>query len=275
MNYSTTPRSQKLTGLVQSIWCYQAEPAHEFEHVQAGVNSQLLVNLHEHELRHWTDPHRVLRTTGPVAAQGLLTTPLLIDTKQKRNVCGVAFSSYGLSAFCNASASLFTDSIVDATELWGQRATGLRDSLVREADPVERCRLIESFLVEHLICRDDENRLLEHILCSMQSGVTISAIRRKTGLSQRALHNLFERRIGVRPKIFARVDRFNSTLGPLSDDVPLTEIALSNGFSDQPHFTREFRHFSGNAPTHHQPLTNECHHAHVTSDKLFKTSNLR
>ena len=271
MIYSTTPRSRTLFGLVQSIWCYQAETTHEFELVQPTVNSQLLINLHENELRHWTDTREVLRTTGPVGAQGLLTSPVLIDTQQKRNVCGVEFTSFGLSAFVDSSASGFTDSIVDATEFWGQKTLALRNKLIRKTDPAERCQLIESFLTGQPVHHSGENKLIEDILCLIRTGMTLSAIRDKAGLSQRAFYTLFEKRIGVRPKTYARIERFSATLEPLSDNAALIDIALDKGFSDQAHFTREFRTFTGNTPTHHHPLKNESHHAHVRPDKLFKT----
>jgi len=271
VEFSTKPQSIELSELVRSIWCYQSQSAHEFERIQPGVNGQLLINLHENELRHWADPQNILRTTGPVAAQGVLTSPLLIDTIQKRNVCGVAFTSFGLSSFCELPASRFTDSIVDATTFWGQTATGLRNVLINEDDPAKCCQIIEDFLIARLILRKDENELLKEILRMIRAGVTLHSIREKTGLSQRALHAIFERRIGVRPKTYSRIDRFSATLEPLTMKVSLYEIAIDNGFSDQAHFTREFRTFAGNTPTHHLPIANESQHAQVIADKLFKT----
>jgi len=217
--------------------------------------------------------------------QGILTTPVLIDTQQKRNVCGVAFSSFGQSLFCDESATRFTDNLIDTVDLWGQCTVDLRNDLLNCSDPAKRCQLIEQFLVDRLaIIRNKnevqtENELIEKIVTLIRSGINLAAIRKTFNLSQRALHNLFDRRIGVRPKTFARIDRFSSSLAQLTDNKSISDVALNTGYSDQAHFTREFRSFTGNTPTRHQAIEHESRHAYTNlqstlsrPDKKFKKS---
>jgi len=143
--YSAQPDSTELAGLVHSIWSYRSDMDFEYERILPGISSQLLINLHENELRHWEKPGQLRRTIGPLGVQGILTEPILIDTEQKQNLCGVVFTSFGLSAFCETDAIRFTDTIVDASELWGSAAIKLRNRLLKETDQAQMCRTVEQF----------------------------------------------------------------------------------------------------------------------------------
>jgi hypothetical protein len=57
--------------------------------------------------------------------------------------------------------------------------------------------------------------------------------------------------LGLTPKVFARVRRFQSALGTIAmnDDPGWTGIALGCGYFDQAHFNHDFRAFSGISPS--------------------------
>ena len=243
----------------------------EYERILPGISSQLLINLHENELRHWEKPGQLRRAIGPLGVQGILTEPILIDTEQKQNLCGVVFTSFGLSAFCETDAIRFTDTIVDASELWGSAAIKLRNRLLKETDQAQMCRTVEQFLVDRLLARPGSCDILLEILSLLKQGVNVGEVRSRTGLSQRRIHALFDEHIGVRPKTFERIYRFNSVLIALPKSEPLTDLAISHGYSDQAHLTRDFRRFSGNSPTKHRTVPNENRHAKFSADNLFKT----
>jgi len=271
--FSIKPFNSDLKGLVLSIWDYQSNLQHDYEQVLPGIGSQMLINRHEDELRHWAHPGKKSRTIGPVGVQGVLTAPVLIDTKQKRNICGVEFASFGLSAFCDTPASRFTDSIVDGAKVWGSSAMLLHTTLLTESEPEKRCQIIEKFLIERLIDQSEEIKLISKIQSLILDGTSITEIRDQFSLSQRALYSLFDRRIGVRPKTFSRIGRFGCALGALSKTKPLADVALDNDFSDQAHLTREFRVFSGKAPTQYDSVPDEIRHVPHQVDKIFKTQS--
>ncbi len=105
--------------------------------------------------------------------QGVLTRPALIDTAQKRDICGVDFLPGGASAFHQIPATNFTDRIVAAESFWG---TGVKEALVRlrqNADPVARLGVLEIFLLSELRQRPEEDRLLQDITMQIARGGTI------------------------------------------------------------------------------------------------------
>jgi AraC-like DNA-binding protein len=265
------PESPQLRPFVRSIWTYSSNEPRRFELVMPGGGGQLIINLFEDELRHWASPEIVCRRIGPVGLQGALTRPVVIDTHQKRDVCGVAFHHGGLSPLHNQPAKYFIDALVDGVTMLGRAATMLREELRRMTDADERMCLIEAFLIQHLRSRPEEDELVRRVATALAQGASISELRVRLGLSQRRLHNLFDRRIGIRPKLFARIERFAASLDAMPDRLCWSDLAFAHGFADQAHFIREFQKLSGYLPTQYVSLPDETRHARPPPDKIFNT----
>lgn len=78
--------------------------------------------------------------------------------------------------------------------------------------------------------------------------VPIAQLCRELGCSARHLSARFGEEIGMTPKAFARVLRFERAAALLADAVPPAEVSAICGFSDQPHLNREFRALAGRPP---------------------------
>ncbi|MFK8052999.1 MAG: helix-turn-helix domain-containing protein [Woeseiaceae bacterium] len=70
------------------------------------------------------------------------------------------------------------------------------------------------------------------------------------GGSQKHLISQFKKFIGITPKQYQRVLRFNSIFAQMQSDQFLSwsDIAYQCGYADQSHFIREFKAFSGFIP---------------------------
>lgn len=80
--------------------------------------------------------------------------------------------------------------------------------------------------------------------------VPIADLCRELGCSARHLSACFGEEVGLTPKAFARVLRFERAAALLAEGVPPADVAVVCGFSDQPHLNREFR---GLAAVHRAP----------------------
>ena len=76
------------------------------------------------------------------------------------------------------------------------------------------------------------------------------------GLSARRFIELFRRYIGVTPKLYCRIRRFQRALGELHriKQMDWSAFALECGYYDQSHFIRDFRQFSGLTPSAYHDL---------------------
>ncbi len=71
------------------------------------------------------------------------------------------------------------------------------------------------------------------------------------GLSQRRFIEVFRNEVGLTPKAFSRVCRFQHVLGRVetATHVDWTSVAYDCGYFDQAHFIHDFREFAGVSPT--------------------------
>jgi len=78
----------------------------------------------------------------------------------------------------------------------------------------------------------------------------ISRIVDRSGYSHRRITQLFRHEIGVLPKSYSRICRFQDILrlAHHSPGMPMADIALNYGYYDQAHFIHDIRDFSGLSP---------------------------
>ena len=80
-------------------------------------------------------------------------------------------------------------------------------------------------------------------------GVDIGAVQAKTGLSRPHLVRLFREHVGVAPKLFARLTRFEQLQARIPGASSWAALAADLGFTDQAHLAREVRAMAGRTPT--------------------------
>ena len=88
------------------------------------------------------------------------------------------------------------------------------------------------------------------IILNRQGQLRIDALARIIGMSRRQMERRFTHTFGLTPKRLCRIARFSSVFGLFSSQpVPnWADIAFSRGYSDQAHFIREWKFFTGQSP---------------------------
>jgi AraC-like DNA-binding protein len=124
----------------------------------------------------------------------------------------------------------------------------------RSPDLEAMIEAVEAYLREHRTPVDPAGELLREIVAEMlvaPSGITVSEIARRHGMSTRALQRLFRSYVGVGPKWVLRRYRLQEAAeriaaGEVED---YASLALDLGYFDQAHFNRDFRAMVGRAPS--------------------------
>jgi AraC-like DNA-binding protein len=76
----------------------------------------------------------------------------------------------------------------------------------------------------------------------------VAAIADASGISRRQFERRFLERVGLSPRVFGRIVRFQQALGALQFE-PGAQLAARLGYVDQAHLIKEIRRFSGTTPT--------------------------
>jgi AraC-like DNA-binding protein len=81
-------------------------------------------------------------------------------------------------------------------------------------------------------------------------GFSIARMNAKIGYSQKHFAEMFRRQVGVTPKSYLKIMRFQKAVRTIDAAGPIDwgQISLECGFYDQSHFINDFKHFSGFTP---------------------------
>ena len=74
---------------------------------------------------------------------------------------------------------------------------------------------------------------------------TVAEMARDTGMSPRALQRWFARHVGMPPRRYLRLLRFQKAFETVPGEASLAAHAADQGFADQAHMAREFRALAG------------------------------
>ena len=186
---------------------------------------------------------------------GELTRFLLVRPTGNPCIMGVRFCPRGAYRFLRFSLDELSDQNVPLSDLWGVEGKHLEEAVNEAQNDRDRQRLVEEFLLRELsktVSRPRFESAVEDIIQS-RGLARVGEVAARIGLSPRQLEREFRTHVGLSPKAFARIIRFQNLMW-LVGEQPLrewTRLALDGGYADQPHMVREFREFTGQSPTEH------------------------
>jgi AraC-like DNA-binding protein len=185
---------------------------------------------------------------GPMSAAGV-TSP-----DQISEAVGVFLRAGRAHVLSGAPAAELADRVVDLDDLWGDTAAGLPAELAAagETDRIDR---LESVLLRRLSQAPAAETALNvprlaHCILRAHGRLKIERLADAAGVSRQHLTRSFREAVGVTPKLFARLARFQAGLAcaGCGANVDWAQAALELGYADQSHMIAEFREFSGLTP---------------------------
>ncbi|RIK42842.1 MAG: AraC family transcriptional regulator [Chloroflexi bacterium] len=230
-----------LCDFVELLWYQEgAPPAHRQERLLPQGTVELVVDL-------WNDEPGCV-VCGPHSA------PFLLETYRRRRVVGAHFRPGGAFPFLGMPASELHNQVVSLDDVWGAGACLLRERLLEAETVSERFHLLEQMLLARAqgsLARHGAVRWALGEFCRPSPTRTVADVTSQIGLSARRLIQLFRQEVGLTPKLFCRVQRFQSVLELIHTwrEVDWVDVALACGYFDQAHFIHDFRAFSGLSPT--------------------------
>lgn len=165
----------------------------------------------------------------------------------------VVFHPIGTKAFFPMPMNEFYRMDVSLNDLSDKSLSELEDRVYNEEDNNKAIALIESALISRLRLFDNHNRkriteVIKAINHKHQS--SIRSLSEIACLSYKQFNRIFTEYVGINPKEFTRIVRFQRALYTLQNtpDINITELAFDCGYYDQPHLIKEFKAFAGYTP---------------------------
>ena len=165
---------------------------------------------------------------------------------------GIFFRPAGLSRLFGIPLHEITHRSYDAASV-SNPIISIRDRAAECVTFEERVRVIEGFLIEMAARAAGKETMLavaERVFSLRGVVSSVSELAGKTGLGVRQFERQFLRTVGMPPKLYARIARFQSALDMkiASPERAWAEIAQSLRYHDQMHMIRDFQLLGGDTP---------------------------
>jgi len=227
---------------------------HKLERLLPNGEASVIFNLRDDAMRIYDadDPER-FTVCGLVGLTGARTNCCAIDAIAGERVVGIQFQPGGTFPFFQTPAGETANAAVALECLWGSAAGEVREQLLAAGSAEAMFAILERCLLSQLVRPMELHPAIAFArrqICGAPHVATVSGLMERIGLSQRRFIELFRDQMGLTPKAFCRVRRFQRVLQAVHrrKSVDWVQVALDGGYYDQAHFIHDFQGFSGMTP---------------------------
>lgn len=195
-----------------------------------------------------------VRATHQSFLAGLHDVHVVTEFRGEQRGFQVNFTLLGAYRLLRLTMSEIANRCVDLGDLLGAAAAQLSEQLHDAPDWPARFDLMDRFLLRRIA----EGRAMAPDVAWALRGLeashgarSIGSLTRALGCSRRHLIQRFHAQVGLSPKAVAGILRFARAVDGLAaaDAQGWADLALSCGYSDQAHFSRDFRRYAGRTPS--------------------------
>jgi AraC-like DNA-binding protein len=244
-----------LADFVELFWYYEGTTAsHARERLMPTGTVELVIGLQD-------DPGRIYprdRDDAPLVLRGpLVAGPhaeyFAIDSVATMHAAGVHFKPGGAFPFLGLPAGELQNRHVSLEDLWGSYASEVYARVASAPTPEAKLRALEACLLGRLTMPLERHQAVAFALEQFARPATrmVGDVTQQIGMSGRHFGSRFRDEVGLTPKLYCRVQRFQDALRRIHGrrQVELADLAYACGYFDQAHFNHDFRDFSGLSPS--------------------------
>jgi AraC-like DNA-binding protein len=190
---------------------------------------------------------------------GLHDTYALVESSGRQSGVEVYLTPVGAGLVVGMPMRHLKGKVVTLEDCFGAVGGLVREQLLEAPSWEERFAIVDSFLLARVAAAQPPPPGLAWALSRLHAtrgALEIGSLTEGLRCSRRYLIGLFNDHVGLPPKLFARILRFQHAL-ELADGherIGWAEIAQRCGYYDQAHMVRDFQQFTGHPPTGYQRL---------------------
>ena len=240
MIYREVAPSAPLRRFVKCFWLLQGrDPSGRPERVLPDGCCELILNL--------ADPFRNVergRIQPDLMAVGQIRRFIQIEPTGAVHLIGIRFKPGGLHPFLHLPMAELTEDQADLRDVNRGLRADLEEASRKGVEAVERV------LLARLGRTDGAVEAAVRAIEKSDGRARMDVISGRLGVHGRRLERIFQREVGIAPKLLARIVRFQNVIRTIeSGRFPdWTALALECGYYDQAHLIRDFSEFAGLSP---------------------------
>lgn len=193
------------------------------------------------------------KTALPTAAfSGLRKSVRLINYAPQTAALIVQLEETGVSAFFKQPLhDLFEESVSLDNFFPQSEISIIEDRLIEAENNMTKIAIVEQFLYSKLLYNKPDKLVSEAIakIYSNNGIIKINELAKGLYISNDAFEKRFRKVVGATPKQFSSIIKIKAIIDQNPTPSSFIDIALENGYYDQPHFNKDFKLFTGQTPT--------------------------
>ena len=175
----------------------------------------------------------------------------IIRSVGSSRILGASLIPAGVQPLLGLPARIIADRIIPLDDVIGSSALEIEESILASAADHMLVRLGDA-LIRLSGYREPHSVAARTVQRVRTAGgqKRIDALANETNLSTRQLERVFREHVGLGPKTYSQLVRFDRAARGISSraTMPWAHFALTHGYSDQAHFINDFREFAGVTP---------------------------
>ncbi len=192
--------------------------------------------------------------------RGAITRPFQCDTEATPNAIGVELKPHALHTLLHVNAAELSDGIV---ELNAFSKDNLSEQLLNADNERDRIAVVTNFLTTKAVASPRADSLVAQGLRLIHENIGSIHVRqllKRLNVSERQFERRFGRTVGLAASRYIRIMRFQEAVQLMKAGKAerLTDMAYDLGYTDQPHFIKDVRQFTGYTPRNLLHELQEC-----------------
>jgi AraC-like DNA-binding protein len=191
---------------------------------------------------------------------GQLRNPVNIESEVGGGTIGIEFNASAATYFFRSRLDQFTDQVWNIQEVWETSGARMQEQLSNIETVTGKVDFLQKYLLR-MTQTEHSNNIVKYAVSKIVASagfVSISELSEDIGYSRQHLSRLFSEYVGVSPKEFARIARFQQFYSRINITATY-EIPddLYDHYYDQSHYIKEFQRFLGYTPGEYRKIRND------------------
>lgn len=263
-NFRVFPVLSELKGFIERIWMFEANgrlPGKDRKLVVPNGRPMLLLPV-KNGLESTMDNKKFICSQDQLFVVGICDQASIVDslTDGPTASIGIEFSPHAFYRFFHVPAHELSNSGQLLTDILPATiARSVQSAIAQTSCPEQKVYLMQLFLLRFFM-QKPEDSIFSWCIGQIEQSyghLSIAALEKKTGYSSRWLHHKFIYNLGLSPKNFSSIIRFQHYYKALLTDTRPSVQNFHQQYYDQSHYIRDFKRFTGTTPARLHQVENK------------------
>lgn len=249
MIFEHHPPPPALKGLVKEFWIYENEDAQPtIQKVIPDGYSEIII--------HYGAPYRMKmdsnwETQSTILFSSQISNYFYLENTEKSGMIGIKLHPVAFYELFQVDIDPLSNQIIPLEKIIPDQVGELKEIQDSSQNVEDKVQIAQQWMLSQLENRKPSKvrEVVDQIL-EKKGLVDIDSLGDQVQLSTRQLERNFKKVVGLTPKFYSRIVRFNYIFEVMKEqNDSWIRTALQSGYFDQSHFIKNFKEFTGEEPS--------------------------